>query len=212
MAREDSSWAARVRMLVARKRAPTPKPAAVRDWSSMREMCERLLQERTGKPLAYWNKRVKKDGPKTQAALHAWLKKEGVTGYAAQLLVWESHLSYPDFLTATADELIDAQYAGKPAMRRVYDAVVDAALACGDVAVQARKTYVALVTGRRTFARVQAKKDRVDVGLRLERAPRGRLKPSRIHASMPVQLELASVGDVDAEARKLLAAAYDANA
>lgn len=178
----------------------------------MRDMMERLLRERTGKPPAYWNKRVKAQGPLSEAKLRAWLEKEGVTGYAAQLLVWESHLGYPDFLTKRAEELIDEQYEGRPALRRVLDRVLDAALACGDVTVQARKTYVSLVTGRRTFARVQAKKDHVAVGLRLERAPRGRLRPSRIHESMPVQLELARVEDVDAEARRILQSAYDASA
>ena len=126
--------------------------------------------------------------------------------------MWESHLGYPDFLTMSARELIEAQYRGKAELRAVLDAVLDAAHAAGDITVQARKTYVSLVTARRTFARIQTKKARVDVALRLDRAPRGRLKPSRIHESMPVQVELASVEDVDADVRALIEKAYQANA
>ncbi|MEA3200490.1 MAG: hypothetical protein QOE90_1918 [Thermoplasmata archaeon] len=189
-----------------------PKPAAARDWSAMREMSQRLLEERTGKTLAAWNRRVKRDAPASEAALYAWLEAEGVTGYAAQLLVWE-RLGYPGFMTASADELIEGQLADKPALRPVYERVVEAALACGEVVVQARKTYVSLRTPKRTFARIRATtKTRLDVALRLDRAPRGRLKPSRIHEEMPVQIELAALGDFDAEARRLLALAYAQNA
>ena len=178
----------------------------------MREMMERLLVERTGKTRAHWNKRVKAEGPGSDDDLLVWLHDQGVTGYAARLLVWERHRGYPEWMLASAGELIDAQYEGKPKLRAVFDAVVEAALDCGDITVQARKTYVSLVTARRTFARIQAKSARVDVALRLDRAPRGRLKPSRIHESMPVQVELARVADVDAVVRALIEKAYQANA
>ena len=120
---------------------------------------------------------------------------------------------YPDFITASADELVGAQYADRPAQRPVYEAVISAALQAGEVVIQARKTYVSLVTPRRTFARVQpTTRTRVDLGLRLEgRKPAGRLQSSRIHETMPLQISLTTARDVDAEVVQLIKASYDQN-
>ena len=77
--------------------------------------------------------------------------------------------------------------------------------------VQTRKTYVSLVSPRRTFARVQpTTKQRVDLGLRLEgQQPGGRLQPSKIHETMPLQISLTTPNEVDAEVLDWLQRAYD---
>ena len=183
--------------------------AKVRDWQGMRAMFERLLEERTGTGVATWNLRIKKERLDDEKSVRAWLTKQGVTGYAQTLLVME-RFGYPDFLTATADELIDGQYADRPDLRPIFDAVVKAAVGLGDVTVQARKTYVSLVSPRRTFARVQpTTKNRVDLALRLDgEKPGGRLRPSKIHETMPVQIGLSSPKEVDAEAVRWLRRAY----
>jgi hypothetical protein len=120
---------------------------------------------------------------------------------------------YPDFLLATADELIDAQYEDRPGLRPIFDAIIAAAMRLGKVTVQARKTYVSLVSPRRTFARIQATtKGRVDLGLRIEGvAPDGRLQPSRIHETMPLQIGLSTLPDIDDEVVRWLRRAYDEN-
>ena len=84
-------------------------------------------------------------------------------------------------LTAEARELIDGQYADRPHLRPVLDAVLAALPGLGPVTVQARTTFVSLVTPRRTFAVVQATtKNRVDLGLRLDAVrPGGRLLAAR---------------------------------
>ena len=183
--------------------------AKVRDWQGMRAMFERLLEERTGTGVATWNLRIKKERLDDEKSVRAWLTKQGVTGYAQTLLVME-RFRYPDFLTATADELIDGQYADRPHLRPIFDAVVKAAVGLGDVTIQARKTYVSLVSSRRTFARVQpTTKNRVDLALRLDgEKPGGRLRPSKIHETMPVQIGLSSPKEVDAEALRWLRRAY----
>jgi hypothetical protein len=137
-----------------------------------------------------------------------------VGGYAQNLLVFE-RFGYPDYLVASVEELIDAQYADRPQLRQILDGIVAAASEVGEVTVQARKGYVTLVSPRRTFALVKAAtKRRVDLGFRLEgRAPGGRLRPA---GSMPqewatVKFELESVEDVDAEVEQVLAEAYRAN-
>ena len=185
--------------------------AGALDWRQFRdENAERLLKQ-TGLGVEGWNARIAEAGPADQAELRAWLKAQGITGYSAMLLRME-RFGYPDFMTATADDLVAAQYADRPALRPLYDAVVEAAVDLGEVTVQARKTYVSLLTPRRTFARIQATtRTRVDVGLRLDVAPGGRLKPCRVHDNMPVQFSLEAAGDLDAAAMDWLAKAYAAN-
>jgi hypothetical protein len=186
--------------------------AQIRDWQGMQAMSARLLQERTGADVEAWNQRIQAEHFADEQALRAWLTAQGVTGYAQSLLVME-RFGYPDFLLASADQLVDGQYADRPQLRPIFDAIIDAAAGLGEVIVQTRKTYVSLVSPRRTFARVQpTTRQRIDLGLRLEgQPPGGRLQPSKIHPTMPLQISLASPEDVDAEVLSWLQQAYDQN-
>jgi len=183
--------------------------ATVRDWSEQNRQAARLLKERTGKDVAHWNRRIREQDFRGEAALSAWLAKEGVTGYARDLLVHE-RFGYPDFLLASATDLVEAQYRDREALRPVYEAVVAAARSMGEVEVQARKSFVALVAGR-TFARIQATtKDRVDLGLRLDgEKTGGRLLAAKGHDTMKHRIALSSPSDVDGEVRRWLRRAYD---
>ena len=91
----------------------------------------------------------------------------------------------PDYLTAGADELIEGQYADRPQLRPILDAVLALLPTLGPATVLPRKTIVSLVCPRRTFAVVRATtKDRVDLGLRLDDAePGGRLQSARASAA-----------------------------
>ena len=158
------------------------------DWRSMLDWSARLLKERTGEDVATWNRRIAKEQFNDEKSLRAWLTKRGVTSYPQSLLVWE-RFGYPDHLLASAEDLIDRQYADRPQLRPIFDALIDAAAGLGEVTIQARKTYVSLVTPRRTFARIQpTTKSRVDLALRLEgRKPGKRLQSSKIHETTPLQ-------------------------
>ena len=92
----------------------TKSKKKVLDWTQDREMWLRVLEKQTGKGLAYWNARIAKEGHADERKLTAWLADQGVTGYAKQLLVRE-RFGYPDFMTASARELIEGQYADRPA-------------------------------------------------------------------------------------------------
>lgn len=182
------------------------------DWQWFRTTWIRLLEESTGEGLDAWNERIKREGFRDEQSLRAWLAQQGVTGYAQTLLVME-RFGYPDHLVASGEQLIEAQYADRAQLRPIFDAIVNAALEFGEVIIQARKTYVSLVSPRRTFARVQpTTKTRLDLGLRLEgQRPGGRLQPSRIHQTMKLQISLTSVEEVDDEVRSWLRQAYDEN-
>ena len=184
-----------------------------RSWAEMMTGIAERLRATTGDDVATWSERVRGTGLDDEADVRSWLAERGITGYAQMLLVME-RFGYPDFLTASADELIDAQYADRPALRPVFDGIVAAALGLGEVHVQARKGYVPLVGPRRTFAVLQAStRTRVDLGLRLDREPGGRLLPARSvgNRDCAVRVALTSVEEVDDEVLTLLAEAYGAN-
>ena len=184
----------------------------LRDWKSMQDLSARLLKERTGEDVATWNRRIAREQFSDEKSLRAWLTDQGVTGYAQGLLVME-RFGYPDFLLASAEDLIDGQYADRPQLRPIFDAIIEAAAGLGEVTVQARKTYVSLVTPHRTFARIQpTTKSRIDLALRLEgHKPGPRLQLSKIHETTPLQISLVSVDDIDSEMLNWLHEAYDQN-
>jgi hypothetical protein len=215
------SWR-RLRDEAERRRAALDRPERavpepVTSWQEMLERSAGLLRSRTGEDVKAWNHRVTRNGPGDEQSLREWLAGQGVTGYAQALLVWE-RFGYPDFLTAGGDQLIDGQYADRPQLRPVLDAVLASVPAFGAVTVQARKTCVSLVSPRRTFAVVQpTTKSRVDLGLRLDDVtpadigPAGRLLAARNvgNGSINVRIALADRGDVDGEALGWLRRAYD---
>lgn len=185
----------------------------VRSWQEMRERQIGLLERSTGESLATWAERIRERSPDSEQELRDWLDEQGVRGYAQLLLVHET-FGYPDFLRRSADELIDAQYADRPALRPVLDAVLLRAAELPEVTVQVRKTFVALVGPRRTFCRVRpTTRTRVDAGLRLPDAkPGGRLLPAKgMGDEMAVRIALTKVEDVDTEFTTLLHHAYNAN-
>ncbi len=186
--------------------------AEMRDWQGMNAMMARLLLERTGEDLETWNGRIESQDFKDEASLRAWLTEHGVTGYAQSVLVMEQ-FGYPDFMLASADELIEEQYADRLQLRPIFEGLIGAAASLGEVAIQARKTYVSLVTPRRTFARIQpTTRNRIDLGLRIDgQKPGGRLQPSKIQETMRLQIGLTSLDEIDAEVLGWLQLAYETN-
>jgi hypothetical protein len=196
--------------------APPASDTATKSWHDMREWCARLLESRTGQGVAAWNERIAASTPPNRAdepALRKWLSSEGVSGYAQALLVWET-FGYPGFLVADAEELIGEQYADRPQLRPVFDAVIRTLPALpGPVTVQARGTLVSLVSPRRTFAVLKpTTKSRVDLGLRLDTTqPRGRIQPAKDLGQATVRIPLTTPGEVDDEVQAWLTKAYEEN-
>jgi hypothetical protein len=186
----------------------------IESWQKQTQWMADLLQKRTGEDLATWNARVRERDFDSEEALRAWLGEQGVTGYARDLLVME-RFGYPDFLSASADELIDGQYSDRPDLRPILDALLTRVAALGSVSIQARKGYISLVGPRRTFGAIQpTTKRRVDLGLRLDgQAPAGRLESAKSMGSGQVNLRigLTAVDDVDDEVDTWLKRAYEAN-
>ena len=122
----------------------------------------------------------------------------------------------PGLLSPEAVQLIDGQYADRPHLRPILDAVLAAIPSLGAVTVEARKTLVSLVTPRRAFAIVQATtKNRVDLGLRLEGpgapAASARLQPAKNLGPATVRIGLTEPAEFDDEALGWLRLAYEQN-
>lgn len=184
------------------------------DWREMRQWEIGLLEKSTGEGLEHWNVRVLGTGIQSEAALRSWLTDQGVVGYPRMLLVME-RFGYPDFLLATSEALVDAQYADRQHLRPVCDRLLELAAGLGDVTIQTRKTYIALVGSRRTFAQIVATtRSRVDLGLRLDgQVPHGRLLDAKNlgNRSCSVRIVLTEPHDVDDEVAVQLQRAYEAN-
>src|SRR5712692_2643097 len=205
---------------------PPPHPALlqrgrepsiqVRTWQGMRDSSANLLQRLTGRNLDDWNRRIARrrfSQPGCPVQMARRRGGDGVPAAAACL----GTLRLPSFMTAGADDLISRQYVDRAQLRPILDATLAALPGIGPVAVvQARKTYISLVSKRRTFAVIQATtRNRVDLGLRLgNQRPGGRLKPGKGvgNGSMTVCLPLSAVADLDDEALSWLKRAYDENA
>jgi hypothetical protein len=127
--------------------------------------------------------------------------------------------SWRDYLAADGDDdpdaLIEGQYADRPGLRPILDAVLAGLPGLGPVTVQPRKTLVTLFTPRRAFAAVRAAtRDRVDLGLRLDGAtPGGRLQAAGNvgGGGVTVRVALTAPQDVDDEVRDLIRHAYQEN-
>jgi hypothetical protein len=127
--------------------------------------------------------------------------------------------SWRDYLAADGDDdpdaLIEGQYADRPQLRPILDAVLALLPGLGPVTVQARRTLVTLFTPRRAFAAIRATtRDRVDLGLRLDGAgPGGRLLAAGNvgGGGVTVRVALARPQDVDDEVRRLMLRAYAEN-
>jgi hypothetical protein len=185
-----------------------------RSWQEMSARVRAQLERDTGEGVDAWNARIREAGPSDEPALRSWLAARGVTGYPAMYLVYET-FGYPDYLQKDAQELIDGQYADREAIRPIFDRVVERLPEVGEVEVQARKTYVALLSPKRTFASIQpTTRSRIDLGLRLDGvAPSGRLELAKSigQSSMTHKIALPTVESFDDEAMGWLRRAYEAN-
>jgi predicted transport protein len=183
-------------------------------WQERNQWVVDLLVSRTGEGLETWNARIRQQTFRDEDDLRRWLAAHDVGGYPAMMLVME-RFGYPDFLLATAGELVDAQYVDRPALRPIYEALMTQVGTLDPVIVQARKGYVSVLTKRRTFAAIEATtKRRVDLGLRLaDQAPTGRLGSAASMGSgqVNVRIGLASVDDIDGEVVGLLRRAHAEN-
>lgn len=169
----------------------------------------RNIEQASGRSREDWYDLVR--GRREEGLRHGqlvtWLKSDhSLTHGNANLLVQQSaRLDAP----AGEDELLEAQYAAKPAMRPVHDAVVAAARELGDdVQVVVQKTAVSQRRSKQFGVVTPASRTRVELGLNLRgTGPEGRLEAAGGMCTHRVRLT--SVDDVDGEVLTWLRTAYE---
>ncbi len=156
------------------------------------------MQEKTGKTLPQWLAIAKKTKLDKHGQIVKHLKTEhGMTHGYANLV---AHKLLKSDAGSAESDLVAAQYSGpKAALKPIYDAIIKAASACGDVEVSPKKAYVSLRRSKQ-FAIVQpSTRTRVDLGLNLKgETPTDRLEASGSFNSMVShRVRLEKPGDVD---------------
>jgi hypothetical protein len=193
-------------------------PASMTDelplpWADIRLWEIGMLQQSTGSGLEHWLARISDADLPDRTALRTWLTIEGVSGYPRSLLIHEI-FGYPDATVREADALIDAQYADRPTLLPILDAILLCAGELDDVSIETSATHVVLTGPQGSFAVVQPSTPaRVDLGLRIEPPAderNSRLLPApELGADFPARIPLTSVGEVDSELAAWLKHAYD---
>lgn len=168
---------------------------------SPEEMAEAMIanmKDKTGKTLPQWLALVNKTGLEKHGLIVKHLKSDhGMTHGFANLV---AHKALKSDAGSADTDLVAAQYSGPKAdLKPIYDAIIKAARACGDIEVSPKKAYVSLRRSKQ-FAIVQpSTRTRVDLGLNLKgEAPTERLEASgSFNAMVSHRVRLEKPSDVD---------------
>jgi hypothetical protein len=200
---------------------PKPKPTkpkattptyALHPGFKMLEAGERNIVERTGKSIDEWAEIAKQHGPAGEKARAAWLAE--VHGISPNYAKWIAERAAGGRDDYDPEAFVEQQYAGKDALRPLYDRLLSLGVSLGDdVTVTPCATFVPL---RRKYVFAQIKpstRTRIDLGLALG-ATKGttRLEETGGFAKgdrITHRIAISSAGDIDAEVTKWLQAAYD---
>jgi hypothetical protein len=159
---------------------------------------ERNIELQTGKPVAAWADLVRAKGLAKHGQIVAWLKAD--------------HAKRATEAPPT-DDPVQGLFEGKEGLRPLYDRLVAEALRLGpDVEIAPKKANVS-VRRKKQFALIQpSTKTRIDLGLILKDRPaEGRLEPSgSFNAMFTHRVKIDKAGDIDAQLKAWLKAAYDA--
>ena len=164
------------------------------------------LPANTGKSLGEWIAVLDAAHLDKHGEMMALLKEEhGVShGFANFIALMYRNQGAPE-----GDDLIEKQYATKPTLRPIYDALVDAVSEFGNDVEIAPKSATVSLRRSKQFALVSpTTKTRVDVGINLKGEPGGeRLKATGGMCTHSVGVT--SVDDVDDELLSWLREAYN---
>lgn len=204
----------------------TANPYSVHPGVKMMQDWIATLKDKTGRNLDEWLAFIRKNGPKDEKASRDWLKKEIKLG--TNTAWWLAERAFkvpargwdedPDAYLQQALDYVEAQYAGKHAHQRpLYDALLQLGFSMGkDVKVCPCQTMVPLYRNH-VFAQIKATTlKRVDLGFCLRGVKaRGRLKDTggeKKGDRITHRVEITQLSDIDAEVKKWLKQAYEADA
>ena len=182
------------------------------------------MKQKTGRTIDEWVRLAKKDGPDSETARAAWLKKEHKLGTNyASWIASRSVGKHGDDEDAGeylkhAQDYVDSMYAGpKEHLRAIYDDILTFAKTLGpDIGISPCQTIVPIYRNH-VIAQVKpTTRTRIDLGFALKdtMAPKrlidtgGFAKKDRITHRM----EISSLQDFDDEAKRWMKVAYEMDA
>jgi hypothetical protein len=191
-----------------------PGVAQIQKWVSE-------LPQKTGRSLEEWMALTRKSGPSSEKERREWLKKEHTFGtnsalwIAGRLEGKNTEEDSPEAYLKTAEEWVEAQYAGaRAALRPLYEQLLKLGFSLGkDVKACPCKTMVPFYR-KHVFAQIKPSTNtRIDLGFALGdmKTPKrlidtgGYEKKDRITR----RIEIRSKDDIDDEVKRWLAKAYD---
>jgi hypothetical protein len=182
------------------------------------------MKEKTGRSLEEWLDLASKKGPAGEKERRDWLKNEyGLgTNYAmwitAQSLGRETAGTNSQEYLQHAEDYVKEMYAGpKEHLKLIYDEVLQFALSMGpDIRVSPCKTMVPIYR-KNVIANIKpTTRTRIDLGLALGNAkvPKRLINTGGFEKKDRIthRIEITKLEDFDAETKRWLKAAYDANA
>jgi len=166
------------------------------------------MEAKTGKPLAHWVKIVQSSGLEKHGEQVRFLKEKHGFGHGHANMVCQAAKGR---FEADEGDMLAGQYEGKEALRPIYDVLEAYAKGLGgDVEIAPKKTSVAFRRSKNFAVITPATKSRIDLGINLKGEPgKGRLieeKPGKMCTHL---VKLEAVGDVDADVKAWLRAAYE---
>jgi predicted transport protein len=178
------------------------------DKSDPMETMKANLLKNTGKSIDQWADLVRKSGIAKHGDQMKLLKETHGLGHGYANLICHTAKGTLD---APEDDLLAGQYAGREALRPVYDALEAQARKLGkDVEISPKKTSVAFRRSKNFAVVTPASKTRIDLGLNLKgTAPTPRLLEEKPGSMCTHKVKLESPADLDAELKAWLKAAYD---
>lgn len=166
------------------------------------------LLKNTGKSVDQWADLVRKSGIAKHGDQMKLLKETHGLGHGYANLICHTAKGSLD---VPEDDLLAGQYAGREALRPVYDALESHVRKLGkDVDISPKKTSVAFRRSKNFAVVTPASKTRIDLGLNLKgTAPTARLLEEKPGSMCTHKVKLESPADLDAEVKAWLKAAYD---
>ncbi len=166
------------------------------------------LLKNTGKSIDQWADLVRNSGLAKHGEQMTLLKETHGLGHGYANLICHTAKGSLD---VPENDLLADQYAGREALRPVYDALEAHARTLGrEVEISPKKTSVAFRRSKNFAVATPASKTRIDLGLNLKgTVPTARLLEEKPGAMCTHKVRIESVADLDAELKGWLKAAYE---
>jgi hypothetical protein len=182
------------------------------------------LKQTTGRSLDEWMKYLKKNGPKDEKELRAWLKTEH--GLGTNTAWWLAERAEgkgveagdPDAYLKAAEGHAENMFSGsKAALRPIYDALLKLGLSVGKEAKACPCQTIVPLYRNHVFAQIKpTTRTRIDMGFALgDMKPKGRLIDTGGFAKkdrITHRIEITSIDDIDDDVKHWLKVAYDRDA